>query len=255
MTAMHRFFVPTADIQAGQVAFSPRQARQLHTVLRLTPGRQVVVLDNTGRQYDVVLTELTGQQAAGRIAGERRAAGEPAVCLTLFQAMLAREKFEWVLQKCTEIGVSRFVPVVTERTIIRDTSIKPAKMGRWRRIITEAAEQSHRGIIPQLETPVPFDRALDQIVQSDLALAAYEDERTTSLKDALQDKPAAPGRIALLIGPEGGLAENEIARVNQRHATPFSLGPRILRTETAAVVAASLVLYETGNMDPCNDNG
>jgi len=245
---MHRFFVPKENIGDSDVRFSKEQAHQIRNVLRIGSGRNVIVLDNAGSEYEVVLTTVERDTASGRILAKRAAKGEPEVQITLFQALLTREKFEWVLQKCTEIGVARFVPVVTERTIVRDTSIKPGKFERWRQIITEAAEQSHRGIIPQLARPVTLPEALLETKDCDQTLIAYECEQGATLREALRTGPTASGKIAVFIGPEGGFAEHEVELAREHSAVPVSLGPRILRTETAAIVAASLILYELGQM-------
>ena len=247
---MHRFFVPTSCINDNEVVFEKEQAHQMRSVLRLRPGQRVVALDNAGSEYEVELTVLEKDEAAGTITAKRRAAGEPRVHITLFQAMLARDKFELVLQKCTEVGAVRVVPVITERTIARSSTIKENKLTRWRQIVTEAAEQSRRGLIPRLDKPQSLQQVFEELSEFDLSLIACVDERKASLGETLVSGNEPPANIALLIGPEGGFAESEIELAHQRGAASFGLGPRILRTETAAVVATSLILYELGDMDP-----
>ncbi len=168
--------------------------------------------------------------------------------------MLTRDKFEFVLQKCTEVGVSRFVPVITQRALVRETAIKPEKLDRWQRIITEAAEQSHRGLIPDLLPPVSFEKILPDLRDFERCLIACEPaegrQQRSLCEQALRtDKQTAPGTVAVLVGPEGGFTEQEVVAAKENGAIPITLGPRILRTETAAIVAATLILYELGQME------
>jgi 16S rRNA (uracil1498-N3)-methyltransferase len=184
------------------------------------------------------------------VIGSRQATGEPKVQLTLFQSLLIREKFEWVLQKGTEIGVAQFVPILTGRGLVRTKQIEDNKLDRWQRIVTEAAEQSHRGRIPRIEPIVPFGDVFSRFVGFDRLLIAATSEETTGLHDALQGLSRAEPSIGLMIGPEGGFTEEEVALACEKGARAVGLGPRILRTETAAMVAPALVLYELGEMRP-----
>jgi len=247
---MHRFFVPRSDFHGQQVVFDQRQAHQLRNVLRATPGQRIIVLDNAGNEYEVVLTVLTKSKAIGKIEQERPAGGEPQVHLSLYQGLLARDKFELVLQKCTEVGVARFVPTITQRTIVRTAeTLTHNKLARWKRIITEAAEQSCRAKIPQLERPVHLEKALASLNRLNLALISSPHKQHPSLQDTLQqNQPKHPQSVALLIGPEGGFTDQEVQLARDAGAVPVSLGPRILRTETAAIVAAALILYQLGQM-------
>jgi len=247
--ATNHFFVPASSVDGEQVRLSAEQAHQVSQVLRLKPGDAIVVLDDNGAQYGVTLTSVGPREAVGRVTDKHPASGEPATQLTLFQSLLAREKFEWVLQKGTEVGVARFVPVLTERSIMRDRRIEENKLNRWRRIMTEAAEQSHRGRIPKLEQAVTFDAAIRQSADFDRCLIAVLSHKAVLLRDALRGIKKGVS-VALMIGPEGGFTPEEVAAAGERGAVPMSLGPRVLRTETAAVVAAALILYELGDMEP-----
>jgi len=247
--ATNRFFVPASSLEEEQVRLSPEQAHQVHHVLRLKPGDAIVVLDDRGVEYDVTLTGVGPREAVGRVTDRRLAPGEPAVEVTLFQSLLAREKFEWVLQKGTEIGVAHFVPVLTERSLVREKQIEKNKRERWRRIMTEAAEQSHRGRLAKLEPLMAFREAVAQARSFDRCLIAAPFQEAAPLREILAG--AGPGSsIALLIGPEGGFTPEEVALACEKGAVPIGLGPRVLRTETAAMVAAALILYELGEMGP-----
>ena len=244
---LHRFFVLPERIRGEEVVLT-EQAHQIRDVLRLKVSERVIVLDNEGWEYEVELTAAGRGEVRGKVAERREASGEPEVRITLYQSLLAREKFEWVLQKCTEIGVAGFVPVVTERSVVRDSGIKASRSGRWRRIIQEAAEQSHRGRLPELAAPVKFKEAVAGLDGFDTSLVAAPEARNKSLRACLGDGKGA-GSISLFIGPEGGFTEDEVRQLCGGGAIAFSLGERILRTETAAVVASSVILYEMGELE------
>jgi 16S rRNA (uracil1498-N3)-methyltransferase len=179
------------------------------------------------------------------VINKTKSEGEPKTRTTLYQSILAREKFEWVLQKCTEVGVCSFVPVVTQRSIVRrPESVTAKKMSRWRSIIIEAAEQSGRGRIPTLESPLNFSDVLAGLDNFDCSLFGSTQFYTPDLREIIKGKDSAIEKIALFIGPEGGFTETEIADAGGRGAGAFSLGKRVLRTETAAVVASAIILYE-----------
>ena len=227
--------------------FSPEQAHQLHRVLRLRAGDQVIALDGAGVEYAVTLLEVTSRRALGQITAQRPSPGEPALQITLFQSLLKRDKFETVLQKGTEVGVTRFIPLVTQHSLVQDTQLKANKTARWQKIIVEAAEQAQRGRLPQLDPPRRFAEALDAAPNFDLALLAAVGAQTP-LRTLLTSQPQPPASIALFIGPEGGFTPDEVALAEENGIRPFTLGPRILRTETAALTAAALILYEFDEM-------
>jgi 16S rRNA (uracil1498-N3)-methyltransferase len=239
---MHHFFVHPQAIHHSTAALDEAIAHQLRHVLRMRPGAHIVVLDNRGWEYEIELTEITSKGARGTVIEKRPASGEPSVYVTLYQCLLKKDNFEWVLQKGTEIGVSRFVPVISQRTVSADGErIKSNKLPRWKRIITEAAEQSHRGRLPELDAPISFEQALADATSADLALIPWENETSQTLRDVL---PGTAEHVVLIIGPEGGFEDSEIELARQHGVHPITLGPRILRAETAAIAAALLTLYE-----------
>ncbi len=237
---MHRFFISPASLHHDQVFFEDTTAHQIRNVLRMKSGARLIVLDNTGWEYEVELTEIEKTSVRGFIHEKRAAGGEPNTAITLYQCLLKKDNFEWVLQKCTEIGVSRFVPVISQRTVI--TQVKANKLDRWERIITEAAEQSRRGRIPELAEPLDFTAALDDL-RANCALIPWEETTDTTLRAALAAQTTLSS-VALFIGPEGGFDPTEIAQAEEAGVQPITLGSRILRAETAAVVASALTLHE-----------
>ncbi len=242
---MHHFFVAADSLHEKHVILTGPQAHQICDVLRMKPGDKIIVLDNTVYEYTVVLSKVVRQEVSGEVIRKRKSEAEPRTRITLYQSLLTREKFELVLQKCTEIGVGCFVPIVTQRSIIRrPDTITPRKMSRWRRIITEAAEQSGRGKIPKLKNPVNFSNAISGLDGFDCCLVGSIEVKESDLREILRTGDIEPMEIAIFIGPEGGFTKEEIVDVCRTGAMTFSLGKRILRTETAAVVASALILYE-----------
>jgi 16S rRNA (uracil1498-N3)-methyltransferase len=251
---MHRFFVAPEVFSSDAVCVKGEQAHQMRRVLRLRPGDQVILLDGEGHGCDAVLESYGKEEAHFGVARRWDAASEPAVHITLYQAVLKGERFAWVLQKGTEIGVSRFVPLVCERNIVEDLAAIEGRQSRWERIIREAAEQSRRARLPEL-MPAQLFRSVVKLAASEASraapspLIAWEGERSVSLRQALSGRNLGAGsRIELVVGPEGGFTDDEIATARRSGMTSFSLGPRILRAETAGPVAAALILYEAGDI-------
>lgn len=244
LAAKHRFFVPVEAIAASSIAFTSEQARQMARVLRLQAGELVIALDGQGREYLVELSQLSPIASGGTVLSQRPAPGEPATRVTLYQALVPREKFELVLQKGTEVGVSAFVPVVTERSLVREP-LKSTRLERSQSILREAAEQSRRGRVPALAQAATLAETLAAPDADALNLFAWE-RATPSLSQALGGSLQRGARVNLWIGPEGGFSEAEADRATASGCQLISLGPRILRTETAGPVLAALVLYAAG---------
>lgn len=244
---MHRFFIPPEWITPEGVQLKDETARQISQVLRLRSEQRIVVLDNRGMEYELELLEVGAREARARVVEQRLCGAEPRTALTMFLGLTQREKFEWMLQKCTEIGAAQFVPVISSRSIVQDAHDADKKLERWRSIVREAAEQSHRGRIPTVQPAVSFAQALKMSGADSLALMAWEGEHALGLREALRQR--GERGVALFIGPEGGYSSDEAAAAAQAGVQPVTLGARVLRMETAAVVAAALAMYELGEMD------
>ena len=242
---MQRFFIPKDWIQQDTVTITGAPLRQIGYVLRLKPTDRIIVLDNSGWEFEVEIERITKEQALGKVITKEPGQGEPRVKITLYQALLKSDKFELVLQKGVELGVSSFVPLISERCISRKESA--AKIERWGKIIQEAAEQSERVVLPVLHPLISFEGACRSVKSP--ALMLWEEEKSESLKQTLQNPPFknATG-ISLFIGPEGGFPESEKELARQNGIAVASLGKRILRAETAGLAAVSAILYETGEM-------
>ncbi|MDW8102267.1 MAG: 16S rRNA (uracil(1498)-N(3))-methyltransferase [Anaerolineae bacterium] len=250
MSSLHRFFINPEQIKGTEVTLKQPQAHQIRNVLRMHPGEKIVVLDNSGWEYLVELTAVDRDEVKGQVVEKRLNLSEPSTRVTLYQAILKGEHFELVLQKGTEIGVVSFVPLISERCIVGDADYVEKKRERWERIIAEAAEQSGRGLLPRLEEPTLFAKACrDLKMRGGLSIMPWEGERKRSLKDALAGEKR-PFSVSIIVGPEGGFSEKEVEMAHRYGIITVSLGPRILRAETAGIVTAALVLYELGNMGP-----
>ena len=242
---MHRFFIPADQIDDNQAIITDAIAHQIRNVLRMEKGQHIVVLDNSGWEYEVELAHIERKQVIGKVVEKRPSPHEPRTHITLYQSLMKRDKFEFVLQKATEIGVSRIVPVISQRSLVQTADLKANKQERWQRILTEAAEQSHRGRIPELAPPLKFNEAIIQLPNYQLPIICYENGGV-DVKTAVSHLAATP-TIALFIGPEGGYHPNEIQQAQQHGATIITLGARILRAETAALIAPALILHELEN--------
>ncbi len=246
----HRFFVAPTDINGRNVVLTGDVAHQISRVLRMSPEEEVVLLDNTGKEYGVRLNRISRDTVEGEVLSTVEGQGEPALEITLHQGILKGEKFEWVLQKGTELGVARFVPIICRRSIPRRRDDPGgARYARWRRIVTEAAEQSRRSRLPEICLPTAFEEACDLTSGQDTSIIPWEMEEGTGLRRTLEG--TASRRVNVFIGPEGGFDEAEVAYASSRGVVQVSLGKRILRAETAAVAAVATVtavLYEAGEM-------
>jgi 16S rRNA (uracil1498-N3)-methyltransferase len=243
----HRFLVSSAQIQGNLVSFSAEQWHQLHSVLRLRSGDTVRVFEDSEPVDRVV--ELTGA-AAGRVVDCQPQAAEPRTRLVVYPALLQRDKFEPVLQKLTEIGAAAIVPLLTSRGVVREAP-DDHRQTRWRAILREAAEQCGRGVVPELVSALPFPEAVARATAEGTLLVAYEGEKRRSVHEALGGGPRA---VSVFVGPEGGFAPEEVACAREAGARLITLGPRILRSETASPLLAALVLYELGDLSSPTDD-
>jgi 16S rRNA (uracil1498-N3)-methyltransferase len=247
---MHRFFVSLQAFASQPVVLTGDQAHQIRRVLRLRLGERVTLLDGQGYAYEAMLIALGETDAKFQVVRRWAVSGEPHTHITLFQAILKGDNFTWALQKSTEVGVSRFVPTICARNVVDDLDAAEAKRERWERVIQEAAEQCGRGRLPELAPAELLPRALsDPPDEGLLRLIAWEGEQVNRLRDVLAGCNFADGaRIEVFVGPEGGFAEEEVALARRYGIQPVTLGPRILRAETAGVVAATLILCAAGEI-------
>ncbi len=213
---MDRFFVE-AEALKGETAELDRQlSHRLRHVLRLRPGDRVILLDGRGGDYEAVLEETEGAALRARIISRHEGPAEPDVRLTLYQSIVKGDRFDWVLEKGTELGVAKFVPLVSGRGVVRPREGRVERMERWRRIVREAAEQCGRSGLPEIATAASLNEALASA--EGLLLLPWEGEHETSLRQVLREalEGEKPKAVSLFIGPEGGFAPDEVQQAVQR---------------------------------------
>lgn len=235
----HRFFVDEAlfDLDREEIILPDEISHQIKKVLRLSDGDRIILCDGARNEY-IAAISFANNTVIAKIIGEQKNENEPEIDLTLYQSLIPREKFEDVLTKGTELGVSKFIPLETAFCQIHPRDIDEKKLSRWQKIIQEAAEQSERGIIPQIQKSMKFESAIDLAIKHSQVLIAWEGEdKAKKLK--IEDIKTP---ISLFIGPEGGFKESEIEFAKKKGAITISLGKRILRSETAGIVASAKIL-------------
>ena len=239
---MHHFVIAPDQLDGAAVQFSPAQSRQIARVLRLRDGDEVVALDGRGAQYHVCL-HIANSAVRGHIVGPASACREPVRRVTLLAAPPRGERWEWLLQKCTEVGVARFEPVLTRYVQTGAAAVKP----RHREIVREAVEQCRRLLVPAIAAPRPLEQALHEATRTPHAVTVllWEGAPELGLPEALRPAIERGVRdVFLVIGPEGGFHPDEVALARECGAAIAGLGPLILRAETAAVVAAALAINQ-----------
>jgi 16S rRNA (uracil1498-N3)-methyltransferase len=242
---MHRFFIDKGNLRENLVALSAEDAAHALRVLRLQRGDEIAVCDNEDWEYSATVAETGKNQVTVRLGAGRPLGAEPQTKITLYQGVPKAGKMEYLVQKGTEIGISCFVPVFFGRCVVKPGN--KDKASRYERVAYEAAKQAHRGRIPRVGEAMRYEKMLEELGRHQLVLAAWEEEKARSVREALTAAPHAKD-IAVVIGPEGGLEPHETQAMKEAGARVITLGPRILRTETAGAVLAAMILYERGDM-------
>lgn len=237
----HRFFVSSEQFTNGMVRIVGEDARQIRVVLRLQPADEIGVLDGLGNEYHCVLEAVRKDEVIAQVLHAVTVDTEPDVHITVVQSLAKGEKVEQVIRHGTEVGVSRFLIVRTEHSVVHlQGEHERGRVQRWRRIAKESAEQSRRAKIPEVDGVFSLSQALQRLQETRLALL-HPSVFAASLVEWLQDD-GFDKRIAVIVGPEGGFTQQEVELCGQLGAESVSLMPRILRTETAALVAVSQIL-------------
>ena len=248
---MQRYFVTPDNLLEDKAIVRGDDAHHLMRVMRAQPGDKVVVSDGVRRECLAEVVELYKENVLLKLLEERPMSGEPSVDVWIAQSLPKGDKLETVIQKGTEIGATAFLPFASARTVVQYDAKKEAKrVERWRKIAKEAAEQAHRSKVPDVRDAMRWSDLLETAERAQLALFCYEKENGRQLKDALREAGLETGRgpVLVIVGPEGGFTEEEAAEAERRGCVPVGLGRRILRTETAGLVAAACILYESGEM-------
>ena len=242
---MANFYISKEDINGKIATIKGEEALHISRVLRMKKGDRVTLCDGEGLFYEASLCAFSEKSVEAEILSMRIAETEPHVKVTVFQGVPKNPKLETIVQKLTEIGAVRIVPVDTSRAVAKLD--KSAKVERLRKIAREAAKQSRRAIVPIVSEALGFKEALKEALLADLTIICYEEEKEVSLKKALEGKK--PQSVSIIIGPEGGFSQEEVESAESMGAVSVTLGKRILRTETAPLVVCGAVLYELGEME------
>lgn len=245
---LRRFFIDPADIRGETAVLRGAEAHHARRVLRLSSGDGIILFDGTGKRYKARLEEISASRAAATILEEQMDPSPP-VRLQLGQALLKGQKMDFVLQKATELGLDAVWPFSSEHGIDKTTRDK-AKNERWQRIVLEACKQCDRSMPPEIHPGRSLAQLLADPPPCDLKLIFWEQETEQDLADLLAAQPKTIGSAIFLVGPEGGFAPREVAAAQEKGFQPVSLGPRLLRAETASLAAIAILQYALGNLTP-----
>lgn len=236
-----RIFTEQHLLTGETIALEESASHHLSKVLRMQQGRELILFNGTGGEFTATITEITKKHVQVTIGDHLAENRESPLRLELAIGISRGERFDWVLQKATELGVTKITPLITERTEVKIGGDRQEKMHeRWQQILISACEQCQRNLIPQLTAPVQIADWL-KTVDSDLCFVLHHRDSQALPADK------NPQSVTLLIGPEGGLSDREIAHALEQNFKALTLGPRVLRTETAPVAAISLVQYLWGD--------
>ncbi len=244
---MHRFIVKEGLEAGAEVAFPSEEAAHAFKVLRLRAGEEVELSDGEGKLFSAELLIVEREQVTAKVLEELDSKEAP-VRITLYQGYPKADKLELIVQKLTELGACRIVPVVMERSVAKpDQKDKAKRKERLQRIAQEAAKQCGRGMVPEVEEAITWKQAKARFSEHELMLMPWEDVRDVRLRDVHSERPEAKD-IAVVIGPEGGISVQEAEEAEAAGALCVTLGPRILRTETAALTSVAVAMTLWGDI-------
>lgn len=248
---MRKFFVKENQINNELITILDEDVNHIKNVLRLNVGEILQICDiDSSKNYICEILELTAKSVTCKILEEIQSIAEGNVELHIFQGLPKADKMELIIQKGTELGVSEFVPVSFKRSIVKiSPKDEKKKIDRWNKISEVAAKQSKRDIIPKVRNVESIKNVCNEIKNYDIVLLAYELEENNYIKnELLKIKNTKENyKIAVIIGPEGGIEKEEVEVLENAGAKVISLGKRILRTETVALQVSSIIMYELEN--------
>lgn len=242
---MPKFFVNQEQILNNEIKIIGEDVNHIKNVLRLENGDSLKICSKeTTENYECEIKQINKEFVECQIIKKVIDRNESDIYIHIFQGLPKSDKMEFIIEKSTEIGVKEITPVIMKRTIVKlDNKDKIKKITRWQKIAEVAAKQSQRDQILKVNNIINFDNIIEKMKEYDIVLIAYENEKDTTLKSVLKNiKKCKQIKIAIIIGPEGGIDESEIEKLKQYKT--ITLGKRILRTETAPIVMASNILYE-----------
>ncbi len=241
---MQRYFVPSDQMNETAIFVTGEDVNHMVKVMRFRAGEQVICCNGEGRDVLAEIAEITSNHVELKVIQELADSRELPLQVTIAQGLPKGDKMDWIIQKGTELGAFSFWPFTSRYTVVKlDEKKEKKRVERWGKIAKEAAEQSHRSKIPAISSPLGWRELLAKSGSFDYALFAYEKEVETPFSQALQGIPKGAS-LLLVIGPEGGFAEEEAREAEEAGMKRVSLGRRILRTETASLYGLSCISYE-----------
>lgn len=242
---MYQFFVDPSRIDSSRAVITGADVNHIRNVLRMKPGEAVRISDGRGGCYEGVIETLESHEVTVRLTEGKTESTELPIEAVLFQGLPKGDKMEWIIQKCTELGVRAIIPVQTGRSVVKlDEKKADAKVKRWSAIAESAAGQSKRMLIPQVRPVINFKQAMSEAAAFDIKLIPYENARGMEYTRSCVRQIKPGDRVAFFVGPEGGFSEEEIGEAKAVGFVPITLGKRILRTETAGISLLSMLAYE-----------
>lgn len=246
---MSTFYIKNEQIEGNKIKIIGEDVNHIKNVLRYKTGDKLNVCDKDGIKYITKIESLTNNSIISIIEEKLLTTTETGLNITLFQAIPKGDKMDMIVQKCTEIGINYLIPVETERVVVKmnEENIKK-KIERWNKIALEASKQSGRQKVPVVTEIVNLKNVIENVSKYDIVILPYEMEKESYIKNVLRNiNKNKCKQIAIVIGPEGGFSESEVGMIENSsncNVARVTLGPRIYRTETAAMVTLSLVIYE-----------
>lgn len=247
---MHKFFVSEDRIFGNNAIIEGEDVKHIYKVLRLKEGEKVNINNCNGKEYLARIQSINKVKVEVEILEELEMNNESPIDIYLYQGFPKGSKMDLIAQKCTELGVKEISPVITSRVLSSMGEIRRdnKKTERWSRIAFEACKQSKRSLIPIVNDIIDFSESINQLQEMDLIVVPYENADNYGVKAMIKNLNIDVKKVAVVIGPEGGFEEEEIAQLKEIGAHIITLGPRILRTETAGFTCISLLMYELGDL-------
>lgn len=246
---MNRFYIENEQIRNDKICIVGSDVNHIKNVLRLKTGDDVCVCDGKGKEYICKISDINSECVKLDIIEKTTSNTELNNKIYLFQGLPKKDKMELIIQKAVELGVTEVIPVITKRTVVKieDGKKEAKKLARWQAIATSAAEQSKRGIIPNVHNIVNFKEALKMAADLDCSIIPYENAKNMKKTVDILKESVKKGSIGIFIGPEGGFDDNEIDDAIDNNTKPITLGKRILRTETAGFTIMSILMFLSEN--------
>jgi 16S rRNA (uracil1498-N3)-methyltransferase len=244
LSTMHRFYVTPGQVHGETIVITGSDVNHIKNVLRMKQGAELIICNGQGKDCYCIISTVSNEEIIAKIRTVQDSVTELKTKITLFQGLPKKDKMEFIVQKAVELGVYEIVPVMTNRVVVKleDKKREQKKLERWQSIAESAAKQSGRGIIPLVRPVQTLHEAFENMKRLDKSVVPYENAHGIKDTRKLMDTLGQYATVGVLIGPEGGFEESEIAAAKTCHIDPITLGKRILRTETAPIAVLSMMM-------------